>query len=184
MILALAVAVGGGVGSVWYVLGRGQGVGTFISGSWATDPEIGTAEAGPYSKARSAYDGLLVLGRNEGVVFVAERDDAGDTLSRTCRYTIEGAMPPAHFWTLYIAGPGDAPVAGSSGLLNAFNVVSGAGSDLAIAVGASPAPGNWLRVEGDGLMRLVLTLYDTPAISQPSVADVVLPRIVRESCDG
>ena len=34
---------------------------------------------------------------------LSDRDSSGDTLSRKCSYVIEGATPPARFWTFYAA---------------------------------------------------------------------------------
>jgi len=103
MLLSLAIAIGGGGASVWYALKIQDGVGAIRIGQWTAFPDIGTPAADPYSKARVAREGVLALGRAEGLSFVAETDAAGDQLKRECSYRIEGGFPTARFWTLYAA---------------------------------------------------------------------------------
>ena len=93
-LLSLAIAIGGGGGSVWYALQAQSGVGAISIGQWTAFPEIGTPDADPYSKARVAREGVLALGKAEGLSFIAERDAAGDELQRQCDYRIEGSFPP------------------------------------------------------------------------------------------
>ena len=73
-LLSLAIAIGGGGGSVWYALQAQSGVGAISIGQWTAFPEIGTQNADPYSKARVAREGVLALGKAEGLSFIAERD--------------------------------------------------------------------------------------------------------------
>src|SRR5690606_12004590 len=97
------IAIVGGGASVWYALDAREGVGAVAIGNWAAFPEIGTPDADPYSRARIAREGVVSLGRAEGLTFIAKRDSNGDILHRNCVYRIEGDMPPARFWTLYAA---------------------------------------------------------------------------------
>src|SRR5262245_13147218 len=90
----LAIAIGGGAGSVWYALNAQEGVGAVTIGSWTAYPDMGAPDADPYSKARQARLGLLPLGRAEGLAFIATRDAAGAPLSTQCSYLIEGSTPP------------------------------------------------------------------------------------------
>ena len=78
----LAIAIGGGAASVWYALELQEGVGAVTIGSWTAYPDIGAPDADPYSKARAAREGLLALGRAEGLAFVA---DARHRRQRSCR---------------------------------------------------------------------------------------------------
>ncbi len=103
--IALAIAVGGGAWSVWVALNAGFGVGAVQVGEWSAFPAVGTPDADPYSKARFAREGGLVLGKAEGISFVAQHDSLGAALRRGCSYTIEGEIPSARFWTLYAADP-------------------------------------------------------------------------------
>ena len=103
--VVLAIAIVGGGASVWYALKANEGVGAVTIGQWTAYPYIGTPDADPYSKARSASEGLLSLGRAEGISFSAERDSDGEALRRECTYMVEGPVPSARFWTLYAADP-------------------------------------------------------------------------------
>lgn len=183
----LAVAIGGGAASVWYALQAREGVGAVTIGGWTAYPENGTPESDPYSRARVAREGLLALGRAEGLAFVAQRDSNGDGLRRNCRYTIEGTVPPARFWTLYAADEAMAAIATGTrraNALNSFQLLHQPDSSLAISISSRPSPGNWLRVTGAGPMYFVLTLYDTPIASSTGVADVELPQILKAGCDA
>ncbi len=186
-VLTLAIAIGGGAASVWYALTAQEGVGAVTIAGWTAYPEMGTPNADPYSKARVARDGILVLGRAEGLAFVAQHDSTGETLHRECRYTVEGTVPPARLWTLYaldsrsvaIAAPAHMP-----GVVNSYGVLFLPDNSLTVTVGAPPAPGNWLSTGGVGPMSLVLTLYDTPVAGGSGMADIELPQILKVGCDA
>ena len=55
---------------------------------------------------------------------------------------------------------------------------------VATTVSRSPVPGNWLAVDGSGEFALVLTLYDTAVASSARIAEVELPQVLLEGCDG
>jgi len=186
-LLSLAIAIGGGGGSVWYALKAQDGVGAIRIGQWTAFPEIGTQAADPYSKARVAREGVLTLGRAEGLSFIAERDAGGDQLRRECAYMIEGGFPTARFWTLYAADQSlgvvdtDRPRLAA---LQSYQVLRQPDNSVIITVGNRPAPGNWLLTEGSGRMYFVLTFYDTPIASSTGLSDVTLPRIVKAGCNA
>lgn len=184
-LLSLAIAIGLGGGSVWYALNAQDGVGAIRIGQWTAFPDIGTQGADPYSKARVAREGVLALGRAEGLSFIAERDESGEPLKRECAYTIEGSYPTARFWTLYAADQSLGVIdTGKSrqAALQSYEVLRQADNTVAISVGNRPAPGNWLLTNGSGKMYFVLTFYDTPIASSTGLSDVTLPRILRAGC--
>ena len=187
MLLSLAIAIGGGGASVWYALKIQDGVGAIRIGQWTAFPDIGTLAADPYSKARVAREGVLALGRAEGLSFVAENDAAGDQLKRECTYRIEADFrPPA-------SGHSMPPINRSASLKPAnrdlqhfspIQVLRQADNSVIISVGHHPMPGNWLLTDGSGRMYFVLTFYDTPIASSTGLSDVSLPRIVKAGCDA
>ena len=184
-LLTLVLAIGGGAASVWLALG--EGVGAVDVGGWSTLPDIATQDANPYSRARAARDGLLALGRNEGLAFAATRDSAGDPLRRDCAYTIEGKIPAARLWTLHAADPQGAAVSTGTrrdNFLSSWAVLFLPDDSLAITVGARPAPGNWLATSGSGPMQLVLILYDTPLAGEAGLTDIVMPQVLKAGCNG
>lgn len=181
----LAIAVGGGAASVWYALQAQEGVGATTIGSWTAYPSMGAPDADPYSKARAAREGLLALGRAEGLAFFASRDAGGEPLSRRCSYVIEGSTPPARFWTLYAADRSLGMISEGKRrkpALQSLDILRNPDNSFAIAIGPDATPGNWLNVSGNGPMVFVLTLYDTPVAGNIGVEDVELPQVLRTGC--
>ena len=185
--LTLAIAVGGGAGSVWLVVERDFEFGTVTIGNWTAYPKRGTPAADPYSKARFSREADLALGYAEGLVFTATRDASGALLRLECDYRVEGSLPPARFWTLsarnsdvgFIAPDGDRVPA-----LHSYALMRQPDNTVATTVSRSPVPGNWLAVDGSGEFALVLTLYDTAVASSARIAEVELPQVLLEGCDG
>ncbi|MBX3575871.1 MAG: DUF1214 domain-containing protein [Rhizobiaceae bacterium] len=187
VLVAITTAIGVGAGSVWVALESQEGVGAVTVGGWTVFPNIGTPDADPYSKARVAREGVLALGRAEGLTFIAQRDSSGARLRRDCSYLVEGTAPLARFWTIYVADTHlvvldttrrRPPAVHSIGLLRA------ADNSFAITISARPAPGNWLSLQGDGDFLIALTLYDTPVASNSGVDAVDLPQVLRGACDA
>jgi hypothetical protein len=185
--LVLCISIVGGGASVWYTLKANERGGAVTIGDWTAFPYIGTPDADPYSKARAAREGLLALGRAEGLSFSATRDTGGEALLRECSYLIEGPVPSARFWTLYAADPTRAVIrAGErrSGALHSNQLIRRVDNSVSIAAGAHPAPGNWLALSGTGPMTFVLTFFDTPIAASTGAGDIVLPSIVKVGCDA
>jgi hypothetical protein len=186
-LVVLSISIVGGGASVWYALKANEGIGAVTIGGWTAFPHIGTAEADPYSRARASREGLLSLGRAEGLTFSAQADADGARLRRECTYSIEGAVPLARFWTLYAADPSGAVIhAGGrrAGALHSHQLIRLRDNTIVISAGAHPAPGNWLALSGSGPMTLVLTFFDTPIASAGGATDIVLPSIVKADCDA
>jgi hypothetical protein len=185
--VVLAISIVGGGASVWYTLKANESGGAVTIGEWIAFPSIGTPEADPYSKARVAREGVLALGRAEGLAFSAQRDASGEALLRECSYRIEGPVPSSRFWTLYAADPTGAVIrAGElrTASLHSYQLLRLPDNSVSIAAGARPSPGNWLALSGVGPMTLVLTFFDTPIASSTGAGDVVLPSIVKVGCDA
>jgi hypothetical protein len=184
--IVLALAIGGGAGSVWMALNASEGIGAVQIGDWTAFPDVGTPHADTYSKARFAREGGLSLGRAEGIAFVAPRDSSGALLRRECSYTIEGSIPSSRFWTLYAADSDRLvlpPVIRRVPALHSYEMLRTSDGAIRITIGPEPAPGNWLGVTGTGTMQLVLTLYDTPAATAARVFEIELPQVLRVGCN-
>ncbi len=185
--LAITIAIVGGAGSVWYALDTQDGIGALGVGPWKAHPELGSPQADPYSKARVAREGLLALGRAEGLTFTATHDSAGAQLRRNCDYTIVGVMPPARFWTLFpadfrmttLSSSGSRPAA-----LHSQDVLRLPGNIVSITLSPRAAPWNWIATSGSGRMTVLLTLYDTTIAGSTGMSDIQLPQIIRGSCDA
>lgn len=185
-LVAIAVAIGGGTASVWYVLQAQEGVGALTVGGWTAFPSIGTPDADPYAKARIARDGVLPLGRAEGLAFIADRDSAGNRLRRECDYRIEGVTPTARFWTLFAADETLVALGDGGGVaaVQSRQILRKADNSFTVAVGPHPMQGNWVRVGGVGPLAIVLTLYDTPVTGGSGLSAFELPQVLRAGCDA
>lgn len=185
--LAVSIAIVGGAGSVWWALGARQGIGALTVGAWTAYPDLGGPAADPYAKARVARDGILALGRAEGIAFAARQDSSGARLRGECTYTVVGTVPPARLWTLH-AADGELrplkPALPHEAAIHSRAALRLPGSGVSVAVSAHAQPGNWIATSGSGPMTIVLTLYDTSLIGGAGLADIVLPQVIRGACDG
>lgn len=186
-VLIVGIAIVGGAGSVWRMLDTDFGFGSVEIGNWTAFPERGTPGADPYSKARFSREADLSLGYAEGLTFIARRDAGGDALRLDCRYRVEGGLPPARFWTLHARDASGRPIAprgDRAPALHSYALLRQADNTVTTTVSRHPAPGNWLAVAGTGHFSLALTLYDTAIASSARIAEVELPQVLREACDG
>jgi len=189
ILLTLAIAICGAAASVAFVMERDVKLGAVTVGSWTAYPDSGSPTADPYALAEAAVEGVLALGRSEGLSFSAQSDDNGNALRFECVYRLTGETPLARFWTLrsephdYAAAirVANAP---AHGTLQSRAVIRGADNGIEIIVGPKPAPGNWLRTEGEGRMRLVLTIYDALVQGGPMAETMQMPSITQVSCNG
>jgi hypothetical protein len=186
-LLTIAIAIGLGGGSVWYTLDAQSGAGAIRIGPWTAFPDVGTPEADPYTQARTAREGVLSLGRAEGLTFVAEKDSGGEPLRRECSYAIDGGFPTARFFTLYAADASLDVIDTARprrAMLQSYQLLRRTDDTALISTGSHPLPGNWLAVAGTGPLYFVLTFYDTPIAASTGLSDVELPAIRKESCDA
>lgn len=184
--LTLAIALIAGAGSVWLALENDFGFGTTTIAGWTAQPQHGTPDADPYSRARFSRGADLALGRGEGLIFTAAHDSDGRPLIIECSYILQGNMPPARFWTLY-AQNDDHEIIRMEGnrqpALHSQSLLRGPNNLITTTISRHAAPGNWLAIAGSGAFRLVLTLYDTSITSSSRIGEVELPDIIREACD-
>lgn len=176
----LALAIGGGAASVWWMLERG-----LPARGWVSHANPSAAGANPYVRAQLSRSGALTLGRAEGLSFVARTDSAGDPLLANCDYLLEGPLPVARFWTLWSADPTLAPLpvrGRRPSALQSLQTLRSADGGMRVIASSRPQPGNWLLVGAPGRFALVLTLYDTPAAGFQGAAAPALPEIVRTGC--
>jgi hypothetical protein len=163
-----------GLASAWWVV-RSGGDESVTVGAWRSEVLAGSVEAGPYTRARVALGGLLALGPEETLYFVAERDDSGRPLRADCAYHVSGPTPVARWWSVTAYGDdrfllpapqhrysvnsaaqGAVPgrVAFTTGPRPPAGETSERGADA-----LPPATGSWLPTPGDKGLLLVLRLY-------------------------
>lgn len=182
MLCLVALAVGFGLS--YYALTDGRLFGAVQLGPWTTWPDIGSPTPNPYSRSHIAREGALQLGRSEGLQFVATTDSAGAPLDLSCSYRIEGHVPVSTFWTLLAVDAGwrDLAAPGTAQALRSSEVVRTTEGALLIHVGTQLRPDTWLELAGSGPFSLVMTLYDTTALSGFSSTDMIMPSITAEGC--
>ncbi|WP_394690032.1 DUF1214 domain-containing protein [Hoeflea sp.] len=185
VLLSLVVAFGGGVWSASRVLKAVSGFGAISLGPWVGYPELQTADADPFAKAHRAGDGRILLGRAEGLVFTAREDQDGEMLSGRCAYEISGQTPPARFWTLRLTDDNDAPLPAAPmfpATLTSWTTLRNSDGTFRITLSATPAPGNWIRLDADTGVAFVLTLIDTPTAGSAGLIDLDMPTIRQIGC--
>ncbi|MEM1366021.1 MAG: DUF1214 domain-containing protein [Pseudomonadota bacterium] len=189
--ISLACAIGLGLGgwTAWRALTLDFFVDKIDLDEWSAFTELSDPGNNPYAAAKAAQLGGLPLGLAEGFTLSATTDALGQRLRAGCNYTLSGSIPQARLWTLDAVGlQGDSLLAAQAPqtAIHSRAVVhthrdenSNADVDaIVIGVGPDPVSGNWMRVEGDRPMTLILRLYDTQVGSGVGVREVALPRIL------
>lgn len=186
--IAGAVLLGlvAGIGSAVVVIASGGGVGDSreVRG-WRYNPLVGSAAAGPYTRAMVAKSGLLALTKAETIYFVLQRDTAGKRLSARCRYRLSGGALPARWWSVTIYAADDfLPVNGDQAeSADATRVAKGAGGRWSVEVSATrPATGDWISSKNAGTFDLQLRLYNPSATARDTPQSIPMPTIETLGC--
>lgn len=187
-ILALAIAIGGGAGSVWMMLQSEERFDAVSIGHWTAHPDRGTTAANPYSRAAFARQPQLALGTAEGIVFETREDSAGRTLRAACSYRLSGPFPAARFWTLHArwldGSLAETAKSNRMPALHSRSLLRNEDGSASIAVSSRPASGNWLAIGDNGPFELILTLYDAAITSSSSLSDLEMPALELTACHG
>lgn len=184
LVVLVGVALVTGFSLSYYAVTDGRAFGAYQWGAWKTWPNAGAPEPDPYTHAVIARNGGLLLGRGEGVQFVATHDDNGQRLERTCNYRISGRTPIAAFWTLQAIDNDGASIVATQ-TRQAFNSLRLVRSNEGIAtlhVGSQIQPGNWMEIGGMGYFEFVLTFYDASVFAGFGTTITGLPEIRNEGC--
>ncbi|MFE1603089.1 DUF1214 domain-containing protein [Methylobacterium sp. ID0610] len=189
VVYALALGLVLGLASAnWATRGRYPFGGVALN-AWTAWPRVGSREADPYTRAIHARTGEVPIALGEGLLLTAIVDDAGQRLSPACTYRISGATPPSRAWTLTAERRRRAAPPAADGPRRGFTsteVLRDQAGHFAITLGPTVQPGNWLPMpDGEGGLRLVLRLYDTPVAASTGVLEREgVPSITRVGCDG
>lgn len=184
LLLMIAIALGLGFWLSWYALTDGRMFGTVQSGPWTAWPDVGSPTPNPYTRAHLTREAALQLGASEGLEFVATTDSDGQPLDLACTYRLDGHVPVSTFWTLVavdaewrnLAAPG------TDAALRSSDVIRANDGSMRVEVGRFLAPYSWLELSGSGTFSLVLTLYDSTALTGLSSGTPVMPLITRGAC--
>lgn len=183
--LALIIAASSGLGLTWIAVNAGHGFDRVRIGSWSAWPKAGTPEADPYSKAVIARTGEIPMSAGEGLALQAEQDDAGAVLTGRCVYLVKGSLPPARLWTFTAYDRSgtfrDNPAQRYS--FTSAEIIRDADGSFEITVSPEVKAGNWLPVEKDQSLVLLVRLYDTPASSSVAqIGERMTLKIERRAC--
>lgn len=182
--MSIVVALCVGFGLSYLTLSDGRLFGAVQLGPWMAWPDAGAPSPNPYTRSHIARDGALQLGRSEGLQFTASADSAGEALDLSCSYRLDGRVPVSSFWTLTAVDADwvNLSAADTDLALRSSEVARQTDGALRIHVGTRLRPGNWMELAGAGNFSLVLTLYDTMALSGFGSSAATLPSITREDC--
>jgi hypothetical protein len=184
LLMSIAVALSLGFGLSYYALTDGRLFGAVSLGPWTAWPDIGSPNPNPYTSGHITREASLQLGRSEGLRFVAATDSDGAPLDLACSYRLDGHVPVSTFWTLVAVDADWVNLAapGTDAALRSSEVIRATDGAIRIHVGTRLRPMTWLELSGTGTFSLVLTLYDTTALSSFAAADMTMHSITMEDC--
>jgi len=175
------LAVACGLGSAWWVLRKAPWSAHVIQvGPWQGSTLTGSTEADMYTRARVAIEGLLALGRDETMYYVARTDSSGQPLRSRCSYRVQGPPPKARWWSITAYADDyflfDAPNRQYS--LNGTTARLDARGWFELQTGQQPdASVHWLPTPGDRGLVLTLRLYHPEPDLQAAPSRLVAPTI-------
>lgn len=170
-----------GLGSAWWVLKKAPWMSQTVQvGAWKTNLRAGSADADMYTRAYVALNGLLALGRDETMYFIALHDDTGRTLRSNCTYRVQGVPPRARWWSVTAYADDmflfDAPNGQHS--LNGKTAKLDGQGQFALTTGPAETPGFfWLPTPKNHGVVLTLRLYNPEPVLQASPDSLVPPSI-------
>ena len=174
-------AVALGAGSAWWVLRHADWSSSVVKiGPWTGSTLAGSTDADMYTRARVALEGLLALGRDETMYYVAHHDDAGRPLRSACSYRVEGLPPPARWWsiTAYADDLFLFDALNRQYSLNGSTARLDASGRFALVTGPKAIEGlHWLPTLGERGLVLTLRLYNPAPELQAAPARLQPPSI-------
>lgn len=154
------------------------------AGVWTTGVDVGTAQAGPLTRAVVASRGLLALPKSEARYFNANTDSSGAPLSGRCSYRIDGQPLAARWWSVTVYDQDGWLIVNPH---NRHSVGSAAVPVLAtgrwsIFVSPDERPGAWIPTATQGAFELTLRTYRPSGALQGDLQGVNLPTITKLEC--
>lgn len=177
-------AIALGLGSAWWVLKKAPWLVHSVKlGAWESNLLAGSGDADIYTRAVIAINGLLALGREETMYFVATSDDQGQALRSHCSYRIAGTPPKARWWSVTAYADDrflfDAPNHHYS--LNGTTAVLDAQGRFGLSTGPTAPPDGswWLPTPGQRGVVLTLRLYNPEPSLQASPGSLSPPTVTK-----
>jgi len=182
----LAVALGGGLGTAWYMIEAGSRLSTRSFGPWVTWATAGRPDADPYTRAHIVRNPLLPLSSTSELTFKAKTDNRGGRLTSACDYAIVmNDFEPA-WWGLAVYDMQGRLIVNAADryAFNSSTAMRELDGRTVITLARDARPGNWLPSGRGNRVLLVLTVED--AGWGNSVHDGAspksMPEIVRTGC--
>jgi hypothetical protein len=182
----LGVAVGGGLGTAWYMIEAGSRLSTRSFGPWVTWASAGRPEADPYTRAHIARNALLPLSSTAELTFKAKTDSNGSRLTSSCDYAVVMEDFDPNWWGLAVYDLQGRLIANAADrhAFNSSTAMRGVDGRTTIVLARDARPGNWLPSGRGNRVVLVLSVLD--ASWGNAVYDGGTPRsmpeIVRTGC--
>ncbi len=182
IIVAFTLGLGSLVAAI-YIQEKGPW-GKLRNAPWETNLDTGSAEAGPYTRAKVALFGTLALDPSEVVYYIAFNDSKGQPLDCECNYRLEGEDPGARWWSVTVYKdfhfiPNDRKRYSYS----KTNIVRDKDGRWIVKLSSKPQEGNWIPLgDGEGKLILALRLYNPDPSVIENLDSIDLPSIIREGC--
>ncbi len=179
---ALAAALVVALATAWWLVTDYDG--GYRSGAWTTSTAYGSVEADMYTRARVALFGLLALDKRETMYYQARTDSAGEPLSGSCTYRLEGGDLAAHWWSITAYDADSFLIPNERNVFSFSQTTTAREPDGSFVIRISPDPQekNWLPVKAGESFDLTARFYNPQAAIYADPAAAVLPVIVKETC--
>jgi hypothetical protein len=182
----LAVSLGGGLGTAWYMIEAGSRLSTRTFGPWVTWASAGRPDADPYTRAHTARNRLLPLSSTSELTFRAKTDSRGARLSSSCDYAVVLEEFEPAWWGLAIYD-GQGRLIANAADRHAFNsrtAMREVDGRTVITLARDARPGNWLPSGRSNRIVLILTVQDAAwaAAVHDGGSPKSMPEIMRTGC--
>ena len=184
---AATISVGLIVGllSGWWAITRGMGGDNY--NGWHGSRVTGSADAGPWLRARVAISGLLALNKSQAIYFTRTTDDAGAPLREECSYRVSGGPLPGQWWSVTVyAADNYLPLNDDDALsFDATEVSPDANGQWSAAVSSVRPDGSpWASTRNAGSFDMTLRIYQPSAQAQEDFATIAMPKVTKLNCGG
>jgi hypothetical protein len=179
------LAVGGGLGTAWYMIEAGSRLSTRSSGPWMTWSTAGRADADPYTRAHTVRNALLPLASTLELTYQAKADSRGGRLQGGCEYAVVVEGLDGSWWSLaaFDSKGGLIQNAAERYAFTSDTVMREPDGRAIITLARDARPGNWLPIGGGSKINLVLTVQDAIWVAAAQEGNgKPLPDIQRVAC--
>jgi hypothetical protein len=178
------LAIGGGLGSAWYMVEAGSRLSTRSFGPWTTWTAAGRPDADPYTRAHTIRNGLLPLASTLELTFRAKADSRGGRLHAGCEYAIVMDSFDGAWWNLAAFDAQGRLIQNAAERYAFSSDMREPDGRAVITLARDARPGNWLPSGSASRIHLVLTVQNPAYAAAVHEGRAVkpLPEIQRTSC--